>query len=917
MKKRIFTSVLSLFLVMATLFGFAGVVSAASDNQFYVEGAQIRTTGKQGIRFVAYLEKGLYDLTYGENANFGILIARKDRLSEGEEITIANASPVPANNLLENTDTYCKFTAVITDQPAEAYGIELVARAYVAVNGVLYYSNQISRSIKQVAEMIVADPNPADTDLAVANEVLARYQEVGNDITVDAENLWNRLITYPEYPEQINRDYTYSVSVEQGTRQEDLVVYNQTEAFFYQNRFNGGDTNRRFCEFAFSGDTVTVNIKVNRDFTSYTVAPTSKGYASTYANGVISVTVSEPTQFVLMLDDDVNTALSVFADAPETDVPVKGADNVIYVEGWNNVTIGKDTDANVTDGVLTINGNRSKLYIAPGAVLVARVVTPYADKSDKGYGIKIYGRGAILDPASMVYHTAEHGFDNSANYDKTDKSGYSDDDTVPTDYESQHLVKIGGYSSTIQDVKLLDSRRFNLNINRGSCTVDNVKILSTMMTSDGITTVADSGTVKNCFVYCGDNALVAQVGSGSKGYSFENITVGTTCSAIYPQNYCDSTFTDIYVFRADEGLIAMKHGDDAKTVVINNLDALDCVRTPWLFNGENVGSGAKSITLNKVLMRRTTGSSNWSDNPSFSTTMYKFGSSAGSNYTFNITDLYVGGTLITSDSQVSSSNTFFGPSNFKKSYASSGSTPAKLAGHKETVNYTCDNKVIIGVNQVFLKNAPIAANGTWYLPYEEIKSYLAIAPSNPALNQTVGGLKVISLANLIASGAVTAASYDSTAKAIKLTAAITSSTNLLKENYNTGSNFNPLYYKDKTAWLDAEKNGNVWEYTALSNDSSGGIVRMILDEYQRYGAGTYTISFEYKATGSGSVGIGVDHTESKYSVGSLSSSSSWTTFSKTVTLSVDPASVDQMALWFSVSSGKTISIRNVTLTKAS
>ncbi|MBO5293822.1 MAG: hypothetical protein J6B71_01030, partial [Clostridia bacterium] len=384
MKKHFVTRILSLLLVMTTLFGFAGVAFATSEEPFYVEGAQIRISGEQWIRFVAYLEKGLYDLTYGPNANFGILIARKDRLSAGAEITMENATAIPATNLLEDTDSYCRFSAVITDQPAELYGVELIARAYVVVDGTVHYSAQISRSIKEVAEMIL-EQNGNSAEVSVAQEVLARYQEVGADFLIHADELWNnnQLVVYPEYPEQIARDYVYTVTVEQGSRSEELVVYNQTEAYFYQDRF-AGDTNRRFCEFAFDGSPVTVHVKVNRDFDTYAVVPTSKGFPSTYADGVISVTLTKPEQFVIILDDDVNTALSVFADAPETDVPVKGADGVIYVEGWNQIT--NNADATLVNGVLTINGQYTKLYIAPGAVLTARVVT-----TSDAYAVKIFG----------------------------------------------------------------------------------------------------------------------------------------------------------------------------------------------------------------------------------------------------------------------------------------------------------------------------------------------------------------------------------------------------------------------------------------------------------------------------------------------------------------------------------------------
>lgn len=901
MKKRIFISMLSLLLVMAALFGYAGVVSAASNDRFYVEGAQIRTTEPQGLRFVAHLDKSLYNLTYGKDANFGILVARKDQLPAGAEITMENATAVPAVNLLEETDTRCSFTVVITNQPAEYYGVELLARAYVIEDGTVHYSNQISRSIKQVAELILEQNRDPD-DVAVAQEVLAKYREVGADSLIHADDLWNTLIAYPEYPEQIARDYMYSVTVEQGSKSEKLTVYNQTEAYFYQDRFDGGDTNRRFCEFAFGGKPVTVHIRVNRDFDTYAVVPTSKGFASTYADGVISVTLTKPEQFLIILDDDVNTALAVFADAPETDVPVKGAEGVIYVEGWNQIT--NNADATLENGVLTINGQYTQLYLAPGAVLTARVVT-----TSDAYQAKIFGRGALLDPASLIYQESEHGFDNSTS-------------------DSAHFVRIQGYTSTIKDVKLLDSRGYNLNITRGNCTVQNVKILSTMMTTDGITTSAEggSGYIKDCFVYCGDNALVpvVDVTRADAGYSFTNITVGTTCSAIYPQHGVRSTFTDIYVFRADEGLISMKEEDNnAKYLTVNNLDALDCVRTPRLFYATKQGDAEKILTLNKVLMRYTTGSSNVSATPGTTTnakTMIDFADDAGSNFTINATDWYVGGNLITNENQILVS----GSASLTLTVAKDAETPSVLAGSKYTAKYACTNKVMIGERQIFLKNAPIAANGTWYLPYDEIVSYLAIAPADPILNYTVGGLKVISLPNLLASGAVTVASYEN--GVIQLTPAISASVNLLKENYELSSNYNLLYYRSRTPYIVADYENGVWVYSAASEnyDGEAGIFRMILDEYRQYGAGTYSLTFEYKSNVTVTVALGKDH--EFVSLGTASSKSSYTSKTISFTLTDDPSELQQLALcfkipikesWFGDDETGTLSIRNISLVKTS
>ena len=904
MKKSSTKSISAFLLVIALLLQFVGMTVVASESPFHVEGAQIRTSGKQGIRFVAYLEKGLYDLTYGQNANFGLLIARKDRLPEDVEITVENAKAVPAKKLLEDTDSYCRFSAVITEQPAEFYGVELIARAYVVVDGTVHYSDQISRSIKTVAEMILEENSDAD-DVAVAQEVLARYQEVGADFLIHADDLWNnnKLVVYPEYPEQIARDHMYSVTVEQGTKSEDLEVYNQTEAYFYQDRFDGGDVNRRFCEFAFSGKPVTVYIQVNRDFDTYAVVPTSKGFASTYSDGVISVTLTKPEQFLVILDNDVNTALAVFADTPETEVPVKGADGVIYVEGWNQIT--NNADATLENGILTINGSYTQLYLAPGAVLTARVVTT-AD----AYAVKIFGRGALLDPSSLIYQdqTSKYYFDNATS-------------------TSTKFVTIGGYTSVIKDVKLLDSRGYNLNINRGNCTVQNVKILSTMMTTDGITTSAEggSGIVKDCFVYCGDNALVpvVDVSREDPGYSFTNITVGTTCSAIYPQHGVRSTFTDIYVFRADESLISMKESSDSvKYVTINNLDALDCVRTPKLFYATKQGSAEKILTLNKVLMRYTTGDSNVSATPGTTTnekTMIGFADDAGSNFIINVTDLYVGGTLITNEDQILVS----GASSLTLTFATTSTTPSVLSGNSETANYTYMSKVMLGCLELFLDVKPVKDGDTWYLPYDEIVSYLAIAPQNPVTKQ-IDGVEMISLSNLLASGAVTAASYND--GVIQLTPAIDSTVNLLEENYLLSSNYNLMYYRSRTPYVVADYENGVWVYSTASNDYDGnaGISRMILDIYKTYGAGTYTLSFEYKSNVKLTVALGKDH--EFVSCGTANSSSGkYTSKTITFTLTDDPTELQQLALCFKIPIKEawffgedepgTLSIRNISLVK--
>ncbi|MGN0173198.1 MAG: dockerin, partial [Acutalibacteraceae bacterium] len=78
----------------------------------------------------------------------------------------------------------------------------------------------------------------------------------------------SELIKYPEYPEPyLERDYAYSVSVTQGEKTIDIPVYNAARQYDDFRNVPEGDYYRRFCEFAFSGDPVTVNVQVNIDMT--------------------------------------------------------------------------------------------------------------------------------------------------------------------------------------------------------------------------------------------------------------------------------------------------------------------------------------------------------------------------------------------------------------------------------------------------------------------------------------------------------------------------------------------------------------------------------------------------------------------------------------------------------------------------
>ncbi|MCR5752999.1 MAG: hypothetical protein K6G91_13675 [Kiritimatiellae bacterium] len=445
------------------------------------------------------------------------------------------------------------------------------------------------------------------------------------------------IVVYPEYPREIERDYAYAVRVVQGDAKKMVTVYNHCEKSPLSTRTRGGDVNRRFCEFAFSGGPVRVDIVVAEDVQSYAVFPSRLGLRSSFSNGVISVTLEKPASFGIRLNDYDKTILSVFADAPEdpSKVPAKGAPGVLYIDKW--------TDPPGEDGVTVVEPPVKEVYIAPGAVLNSRLVV-------RSPGAYVHGRGMMLDPFSDVFR-----FEQVKN-------------------QSRGFMRISASGVTVEDVKLVDARTFNYCTFANGVTLRNVRALASMMCSDGITCGGRGLTVDGAWLYVGDNALVVSgIGGGAL---FRNVAIGTSCKAIFPQgsNY-GVEMENVDVFRADEGTIENIYNGvlrrntkwsetgtgEAKKEPgpqdlrhhrqqfhIRNLSAVDCVLYARFFVGGNMGTLPKVFGFENVAVPHATGKDDWR------TTGRRGGAAVvvrhdsaklldTDNYTIAITNLWVGG----------------------------------------------------------------------------------------------------------------------------------------------------------------------------------------------------------------------------------------------------------------------------------
>lgn len=408
------------------------------------------------------------------------------------------------------------------------------------------------------------------------------------------------LVAYPEYPTAIERDGEYEVSVTQGNDTRPLVVYNHCEKSALNGRTRGGDVNRRFCEFAFDGGPVRVDVRVSRDVSCYKVFPARRALKSEFKDGVVSVWLDKPVYFGIQLNDYDKTILSVFADKPETagDVPRKGAPGVMFVDGW--------LDATREDGVIEVGKDVKEIYLAPGSVLNARLRI-------KSPGLKMHGRGIVLDPLSDIFR-----------YDQTKNT-------------ARGVITVSAPDVTLDGFKVLDARTFNLLSWAPNTKFLNIKEMASMMCSDGFTNGGKGLLAENCWLYVGDNALVV---SGVDGAVYKDIVIGTSCKAIFPQGTNKKVYMEnIDVFRADEALIAnvynavlrrnnkwsemsgtkqkkepgpqdLKH--QANEFHFKNLSGIDCTLFAQFFQGRNMGTLPKTFSFDGCSIPGSTGRAHYS-----------------------------------------------------------------------------------------------------------------------------------------------------------------------------------------------------------------------------------------------------------------------------------------------------------------
>ncbi len=319
------------------------------------------------------------------------------------------------------------------------------------------------------------------------------------------------LIKYPEYPEEaIPRDYDYYVKVTQGDKVIDLPVYNKVVASDYFNSvMYNSDIHRRFAEFAFADGPVTIEVTVNLPFESVTVMPSSKGIETKVSGNVITYTIDKPQTTMVKLNDDRDTILAIFAEAPETEIPDKNDPNVLFFEaGYHEI------------GAINLQSGQT-LYLAPGAVVKART------KLNRVDNVTICGRGALLE--SSPTRMAVDGID--------------------------YMCEIINSSNVkIEGIKILDAHTFNIVMQDvKNVEISNTKVISNQISTDGLSWWSrnENVYVHDSFWHISDDVFVVD-GGGEGTQLIENCIVGSDYGTFTIGNYTGEkiTFRNMDIFRS-------------------------------------------------------------------------------------------------------------------------------------------------------------------------------------------------------------------------------------------------------------------------------------------------------------------------------------------------------------------------------
>lgn len=228
-----------------------------------------------------------------------------------------------------------------------------------------------------------------------------------------------------------------------------------------------------FTTFDIDGAVTAVVAVHNRTVTSAKILPTSAGIVPQVNGNTITIPISKPGKYELLVNSSQRNPLYLFANPMEVNAPHPGESSVLYYgPGVHNI------------GIKTI-GSNTTVYIAGGAIVHGGLYV-------EGSNATVRGRG-ILDGSLRPTHTG-------------------------------NMVRFYGSGHTLEGIVITDLPEWTVSLwHVSNVTVDNIKVIAYRQSTDGIDIVsARQIEVKNVFLRNWDDGItVKAVG----GVNVDNIRV--------------------------------------------------------------------------------------------------------------------------------------------------------------------------------------------------------------------------------------------------------------------------------------------------------------------------------------------------------------------------------------------------------
>ena len=379
-------------------------------------------------------------------------------------------------------------------------------------------------------------------------------------------------LTIYEGPQTMTNSPTARVSV----NGHELFVYDVMVNHEHIWNANTQPTTTPMAYFDFEG-TVRVEIEMPglpQPVESAKVLPGAWSIEPEVKDGKVSFLITEPGQYTVVFNDNVNKALHIFANPLETDVPDPTDPDVFYIGPGEWVM-----DA------IALQDNQT-LYLSGGAVLHSIISVANASN------VRICGRGLI----------------DGSDYPAWNQAGsYA---RVPIDLNHSKNV-------TVEGIGIVNSNCWNLNsYSSKNVKIDNVKIISGRQNGDGFTFQSCTDhVVTNSFARTWDDSLVIKNYSGStKGITFKNMQVWTDLAQSMEIGYetdkgltldpeiSKVLFEDITVlYNFHKPVISIHNSDDA---FVHDITYRNIVVENAFMQGDNGN--------NKELIEMTLQNSSWS-----------------------------------------------------------------------------------------------------------------------------------------------------------------------------------------------------------------------------------------------------------------------------------------------------------------